>query len=91
MNFERVFWGCIVLVNLFSFFLMGWDKRCAIRHKRRIPEKTLFFFAWVFGGIGIAAGMAAFRHKTLHWTFRFFVPLGIIFDSAILCLVFFVI
>ncbi|WP_324825936.1 DUF1294 domain-containing protein [Sinanaerobacter sp. ZZT-01] len=78
----------LIIWNVFSFFLMGWDKRCAIKHKWRIPEKTLFFSAWCLGGIGIGAGMLVFRHKTKHWTFRLFVPLGIIFDCIIVWLVF---
>ena len=42
---------------------------------RRIPERTLFAWATLGGGIGATAGMLLFRHKTRHWYFRLFFPL----------------
>ena len=41
------------------------DKRKAEKGKWRIPEKTLFMFTWLGGGIGTIAGMYKFRHKTM--------------------------
>ena len=32
----------LILVNSIGFFLMGNDKKRAVRHLWRIPEKTLF-------------------------------------------------
>ncbi|WP_206459899.1 DUF1294 domain-containing protein [Anaerovorax sp. IOR16] len=88
MTFE--FWITLLIVwNTISFFIMGWDKRCAIKHKWRIPEKTLFLLAWCFAGIGIGMGMLTFHHKTRHLSFRILVPLGIIFDCIIVRLVFY--
>ena len=48
---------------------MGIDKRRAVKNKRRIPEKTLFMFVLLGGGIGGTAAMYVFRHKTKHWYF----------------------
>ena len=62
-------------MSLAAFCLMGADKRRARLSKRRIPEKTLFIFAALFGGVGGTAGMYAFRHKTKHWYFKVFFPL----------------
>ena len=67
-------------VNLIAFLLMGADKRRARRRAdgasmRRIPERTLFAWATLGGGIGATAGMLLFRHKTRHWYFRLFLPL----------------
>jgi uncharacterized membrane protein YsdA (DUF1294 family) len=53
---------------------MGIDKRRAIRHAWRIPEKTLFASAILGGSIGAILGMQLFRHKTKHWYFKYGMP-----------------
>ena len=62
-------------ISLAGFFAMYLDKRRAIRHEWRIPEKTLFGLALLGGAAGTTLGMYAFRHKTKHWYFRFGMPL----------------
>ncbi len=64
----------IALMNLLAFALMGIDKARAKRGAWRIPEKTLFLAAALFGGIGGTAGMFFFHHKTKHWYFRIGFP-----------------
>ena len=64
----------LLLINLIAFALMGVDKSRARRHKWRIPEKTLFFFAVIGGGWGVWAGMYLFRHKTRRWYFVVGIP-----------------
>lgn len=64
----------IILINLIGFFLMGIDKRKAIRHGWRIAEKTLFLIAFLFGSVGILIGMYFFHHKTRHLKFVVGVP-----------------
>lgn len=59
----------ILVINVISFAAMGIDKRRAVKHKWRIPEKTLFLLVLLGGGIGGTAGMYLFRHKTKHWYF----------------------
>ena len=76
--------GALILLNLLSFFLMGHDKQCARKHRRRIPEKTLFLSAALFGAFGGTLGMFAFRHKTKHWYFRLFFPLMLLLQAAVL-------
>ena len=61
--------------NLAGLALMGWDKRCARRGRRRIPEKALFLAALLGGAAGCWAGMYLFRHKTRHWYFAVGMPL----------------
>ena len=51
------------------------DKRKAIKHRYRIPEKTLFLVSLLGGSIGTLAGMYLFRHKTKHWYFVVGMPL----------------
>ena len=74
----------LLILNLFSFFLMRHDKQCAIKNRRRIPEKTLFLSAALFGAFGATLGMFAFRHKTKHWYFRVFFPLLVFLQAGIL-------
>ena len=59
----------MALMSLILFILMGSDKRRAKAGKRRVPEKSLFLFALLFGAPGGLAGMYMFRHKTRHWYF----------------------
>ena len=67
-------WIYLMVINLIAFALMGIDKRRAVRHDWRIPEKTLFLSAILGGSIGAIAGMQFFRHKTKHWYFRYGMP-----------------
>ena len=60
----------LLALNLFSFALMGWDKRCARKGKWRVPEKILFLAAGCFGALGGVLGMYVYRHKTKHWRLR---------------------
>ena len=82
------FGAALILWNLITFFAMGYDKRCARKHKWRVPEKTLFTMAWALGGVGVGLGMLLFRHKTKHWSFRILVPAGILVNGIILYLIF---
>ncbi len=61
---------------------MGIDKSRAIRHKWRIPEKTLFGICILGGGIGSWLGMYTFRHKTRHWYFVIGIPFITIAEIA---------
>ncbi len=68
--------GYLILVNLWAFFLMGFDKgRARKRGARRIRERTLFLSALLGGGLGACLGMWGFRHKTKHWYFALGLPL----------------
>lgn len=62
-------------VNIIAFILYGADKLKAKKHKWRIPEATLIFFAAIGGAIGALLGMSLFRHKTKHLKFLITVPL----------------
>lgn len=76
--------GVLLALNILSFFLMGHDKQCARKNRRRIPEKTLFLSAMLFGALGGTLGMFIFRHKTRHWYFRVFFPLLLFLQAGIL-------
>ena len=76
--------GVLLVLNLVSFFLMGHDKQCARQKRRRVPEKTLFLSAILFGALGGTLGMFVFRHKTKHWYFRAFFPLLLVLQAGVL-------
>ena len=65
----------LTAANLAGLALMGWDKHCARRARRRVPEKVLFLAALLGGAAGCWAGMYLFRHKTRHWYFAVGMPL----------------
>lgn len=64
----------LIIANIVGLSVMGIDKRRAIRHQWRIPEKTLFLVSILGGSIGTWAGMYLFRHKTKHWYFVIGMP-----------------
>lgn len=63
-----------IVINLIGFFAMMIDKRRAKRGEWRIPEKTLFTIAILFGSFGVSLGMKQFRHKTKHKSFVIGIP-----------------
>jgi len=77
----------IILVSLIGFFLMGIDKRKAIKHAFRVPEATLFTIALIGGSIGSIAGMYVFRHKTRHWYFVYGMPIILLLQIALILFV----
>ena len=69
----------LVLINIIGFWSMRQDKRKAVTHSRRTPEKRLFLYAALGGSVGSLWGMRIYRHKTRHTSFTVGLP-------AILCL-----
>ncbi|MGP4108355.1 DUF1294 domain-containing protein [Virgibacillus sp. L01] len=64
----------LIGVNAIAFILMGIDKKKAIRHKYRIPERTFWGLAILGGAIGALLGMKRYRHKTKHRLFVIGMP-----------------
>lgn len=65
----------LITINAAGFLIMLIDKKKAIRHQWRIPEKTLFLIALMGGSAGSILGMYTFRHKTKHMSFVIGMPL----------------
>ena len=63
----------LLVINLFSFALVGIDKRKSISGSERIPEAWLFFIAVFFASAGVFFGMLIFRHKIR----KAYFPIGI--------------
>lgn len=62
--------GYWVTVNLIGFALFGWDKSCASRGSRRVPERRLLMFAALGGAPAMLLGRSMLRHKTRKQPFR---------------------
>lgn len=76
--------GYLLLVNLWAFALMGFDKyRAKKKGARRLRERTLFLSALLGGGLGAFLGMWTFRHKTKHWYFVIGIPLILLAEAAL--------
>lgn len=65
----------LIIANIAGLAVMYMDKRKAVRHQWRIPEKTLFLISILGGSVGTWGGMYLFRHKTKHWYFVIGMPL----------------
>ena len=88
MTLYVIIGAALAVLNVISFSLMGYDKRCAKEGKWRVPEKTLFIATACFGGLGGVLGMFLFRHKTKHWYFRVFFPLFLALQAVAVALLF---
>lgn len=77
-----------VAINLVAFCAMWLDKRKAQKGAWRIPEETLFIFAFLGGVIGGIAGMYTFRHKTRKPKFVIGFPLILILYILIILKIF---
>jgi len=54
----------LAVINLATFWAVGWDKRQAVKRRRRIPENGFHSLAALGGAPGGWIGMAVYRHKT---------------------------
>ena len=79
----------MTVMSAVAFIFYGDDKFRAKKGKWRIPEKTLFLVAILFGGPGAFLGMQIFRHKTKHIQFKIIIPLVTIIQiilGVIICI-----
>ncbi len=78
----KYFFIYLFIINIIGFLTFWIDKRKAQKGKWRIPEKRLFLFAFLGGGIGCTLGMKVFRHKTKHLSFVIGIPAIMIVEYA---------
>jgi len=74
----------LVIINLFTLFLMYFDKRLALYNRYRISESILLMFSIIGGSIGTLIGIYFFRHKTKKRKFICGIPLIILFQIFII-------
>ena len=75
LNFQFDMQTIIIIINVFTFFLFGFDKARAKNKGFRVPEIVLVLLSLFFGGVGALLGMVVFNHKTSKTLFRVVVPL----------------
>lgn len=81
----------LLIVNIVGIVICAIDKRRAIKHAWRIPEKRILMIAAVGGSIGVLIGMHRFRHKTQHLKFTVGVPAILICQIIIVGLIVYVV
>jgi uncharacterized membrane protein YsdA (DUF1294 family) len=69
------FLGISALMSLAAFVAMGSDKLRAKRGRWRVPERTLWLLAALFGAPGAYLGMLVFRHKVRNAKFALLLPM----------------
>lgn len=72
----------LAVINGIALVVCGWDKFCAIRHRWRVPERTLLLLAAVGGSVGMLLGMILFHHKVSKKKFILGVPLMLTLQIA---------
>lgn len=77
-------WFYLLLVNLYTFGLMGYDKSQAIHHKWRVPEANLLFISSIGGGAGGLLASRLFHHKTQKKKFFVSFMIGIILGCLLI-------
>lgn len=79
----------LIIINLAALFVTVADKRRAILHRRRVPERTLFTLALLGGSFFMMITMLLIRHKTKHLKFMLGIPAIMILQTAIPLFIFF--
>lgn len=74
-------------INVLTFFVYGWDKWKAKHGEWRISEATLLMLAVVGGTIGALLGMQVWHHKTMHFKFKYGLPLILLVQITLIALV----
>jgi uncharacterized membrane protein YsdA (DUF1294 family) len=74
----------LILVNVYVFCLMGYDKQQAKKRRWRVPEANLLFFGIIGGGLGGLLARAFFHHKTRKPKFLVCFLIGVVFDGLLL-------
>lgn len=73
----------LMIISIIAVIMTVSDKAKARKHKRRIPEKTLFLTAALGGSAAMYLTMLTIRHKTKHKRFMIGLPLIIILQIVI--------
>ena len=77
----------LMIISIIAVIMTVSDKTKARKHKRRIPEKTLFLTAALGGSAAMYLTMLTIRHKTKHKRFMIGLPLIIILQIVIVIII----
>ncbi|WIW87942.1 DUF1294 domain-containing protein [Sphingobium sp. V4] len=72
-----------LLLNGWTLFCFGWDKRCAIAGRRRISEANLLTLALLGGSPGALLARRLFRHKTRTQPFSAWLQLIVVSQAGL--------
>lgn len=72
------------VINLVTFVTFVWDKRCAVKGRRRIPERTLITLALLGGSPAALLAMFTARHKTRKPKFFIGLPVILVLQATAL-------
>lgn len=81
-------WIYLLLVNVGSLLLMGFDKLSAKMNFERVPEVIFFLISLAGGFAGVTLGMIIFRHKTRRIGFQLKILAAAILAILILLFMF---
>ncbi len=74
----------LVIINIVAFITMAMDKRRALRHRWRIPERVLFLLAIFGGSTGALLGMWLLWHKVRKKLFAVGLPILLMVHMLVL-------
>jgi len=74
----------VIVMSLICFYLMGKDKRKAVKNQWRVSEKTIWLTAILGGALGGWAGMHVFHHKTKHRLFAIGLPVLAVLQAGLI-------
>ena len=75
--------GYLAIMNIAGFAVCAADKRAAVKHARRVRERTLFLLAILGAALGVWLSMLAYHHKTRKLRFMIIVPVVFIAQAAL--------
>ena len=87
-TFTKVVLGYYLILNLLLLVVMWWDKRTAVRDRRRVPESTLFILSLLGGAVGGFLGMRLCHHKTRKPAFYIIFALSLVLHVVFLLFLF---
>lgn len=74
----------LILINLFAIMITAHDKLAAVRHRRRVPERTLMLISALGGAPAMYLTMLVIRHKTRKPLFMIGIPLVFLLELGII-------
>ena len=77
----------LIVINVVTFLVYGFDKWCAKQGSWRISEATLLILAVIGGSIGALVGMKIWHHKTMHKNFKYGLPLILLAQIGLIYLI----
>ncbi len=84
VDFYSLLAAYLIIINILSLLMFGYDKLKAKKNGWRIPESRFFILGLLGGAVGIYTGMRIFRHKTKHMLFIVGIPLLVVLNLVII-------